>query len=84
MCHDPIYRLRFYQKDLLLTEATICFHCHNIYFYKYSGAKSPDDFTQVNFGISFDLKNAASSMKRLHTFLDNLFPNPKDRPVYPS
>jgi hypothetical protein len=70
MCHRPIYRLRFYWKNSLLVEATICFHCHNIYFYKVPGTKATDDL-QVNF---LDGKN-------LRAFLDNLFPNPKDRPV---
>jgi hypothetical protein len=80
MCHDPIYRVRFYRKDAIFTEATICFHCDNIYFYKFPGAKGPDDVMEVVFGLG--LAGRASSMAELHTFLDNLFPNPKDRPIY--
>ena len=80
MCHDPIYRVRFYRKDALFTEGTICFHCNNIYFYKFPGAKNPGDIIQVDFGIG--LTGLSSSMLKLHAFLDNLFPNPKDRPVY--
>lgn len=80
MCHDPIYRLRFYRKDTLFTEATVCFHCNNIYFYKFPGAKTPDEIMQINFGIG--LTGLAPSMLKLHAFLDNLFPNPKDRPIY--
>jgi hypothetical protein len=32
-CHAPAYRLRFYRGKSFFTEATVCFHCHNIYFY---------------------------------------------------
>jgi hypothetical protein len=32
-CHAPAYRVRFYRGANFVTEATVCFHCHNIYFY---------------------------------------------------
>jgi hypothetical protein len=81
MCHQPAYRLRFFRNNELLTEATICFHCHNIYFYKIHGANLSDE-RQVIFGSALDLAEDRPPSPELHTFLDNLFPDPKDKSVY--
>ena len=72
-CHAPAYRIRFYQKDKLLTEATICFNCHNIYFYKYAGSKKQTDHIEADFGNLFRDSDDNNSTK-LRTRLASLFP----------
>jgi hypothetical protein len=72
-CHEPGYRVRFYKNGLLLTEATVCFHCHNIYFYRYPGAKSYKDEAEVVFG-SLNPKVTDPAFAKLRTYLSVLFP----------
>jgi len=66
-CHEPGFRVRFYQAHTLLTEATICFKCHNIYFYKSAGASS-------EFSVVFNLQEKDSDPDPLHNYLASLFP----------
>lgn len=68
LCHSPAYRIRFFKNGALITEATICFHCYNIYFYKYAGAKNPEAPSEV----AFDVTSEAG--KKLRAYLGNLFP----------
>jgi len=72
-CHTPGYRIRFYEQDKLLTEATICFHCHNIYFYKYNGSTTQNAPLDVNFGAFMRDADDSQSAK-LRAYLANLFP----------
>ncbi len=71
-CHAPAYRIRFYEHGSLLTEATVCFHCQNIYFYKYPGASSHDYFEAV-FG-NMDEKHRGEKFEKLKAYLASLFP----------
>jgi len=72
-CHAPAYRFRFFSHGALLTEATVCFRCHNIYFYKYPGAKSPNDHLEVVFGIDLTSGQETRPGKGLQAFLEHLF-----------
>lgn len=68
MCHEPGYRIRFYVNNTLITEATICFRCDNIYFYKYAGAINSGEYMEAVFDAN------DSSGKKLRVYLSNLFP----------
>ncbi len=72
-CHEPGYRVRFYEHGALLTEATVCFHCTNIYFYKYPGATGYKDMAEVVFG-TFNPKHNDPAFNKLRTYLSDLFP----------
>jgi len=71
MCHAPLYRIRFYKNNALVTEATVCFHCHNIYFYKYAGAKSSEEPLDATFDFSRD----DQSYTQFRDYLSSLFPH---------
>lgn len=78
MCHEPAYRVRFFRSGSLITEATVCFHCRNIYFYK-NGAAYQEAILGSVYSLVHNDRDAGSE---LHAFLDKLFPNPKDQPVH--
>ena len=72
-CHAPAYRLRFYQGTMFLTEATICFHCHNIYFYKRpNGDASDRTVLDATFG---GLDDANKKYLLFRSYMAGLFPN---------
>ena len=78
MCHAPGYRMRFYRNGSQLIEVTICFNCHNIYFYKGGAA-----YRQVILGSLYSMSHShQDASPKLHAFLDKLFPNPKDQPIH--
>ena len=65
LCHEPGYRIRFFEKDTLVAETTVCFHCGDIYFY--------DTSTHLqNYDSNFDAKNEAGM--KLRWYLAKLFP----------
>ena len=70
---SPATESIFTKRDKLLTEATICFHCHNIYFYKTSNAKTNNKPIDVNFG-SFMRETDDSNAARFRAYLASLFP----------
>ena len=72
-CHEPGYRIRFYKNHFLITEATICFHCQNIYFYRYKLAVIPGTHLEATMGSPKSLLNP-SNYKKLQDYLSNLFP----------
>jgi hypothetical protein len=73
-CHEPAYRIRFYKFGLLLTEATVCFHCHNIYFYRYPGTLTSEQYHEVIFGVDDEMRNEDEQIKALAAYLASLFP----------
>jgi hypothetical protein len=70
LCHEPIYRIRFFKDNALLTEATVCFQCHNIYFYKHAGPEGSEEPLDA----TFSLNGADSPYKQLRSYLSSLFP----------
>jgi hypothetical protein len=72
MCHAPAYRLRFYLKSKFLTEATVCFHCHNIYFYgSPNGDGSQSPFLDATFGA---LNDTNEKYVLFRDYMAGLFP----------
>jgi len=71
MCHEPGYRIRSYRQETMLTEATVCFHCHNIYFYKYPGAKTSGEMMEAVFG---NMSDSNPGYLKLRSYLAGLFP----------
>ena len=71
-CHAPAYRLRFYQGNKFLTEATVCFHCHNTYFYsRPDGAPSKRFLLDATFGA---LDDTNKKYLRFRDYMAGLFP----------
>ena len=68
MCHFPAYRVRFFKAKTLLVEATICFHCNNIYLLK-------SDLLPEKISYSVGISDLRS--QRMQTYLSSLFPGIK-------
>ena len=65
-CHNPAYRVRFFDKNTLLLEATVCFKCMNIYFLKSDLVNDKNLFTVVF--------SSGPSSDKFRTYLSRLFP----------
>lgn len=70
MCHFPAYGLRFYRKDLLLYETTVCWKCQNFYLPSFDSAEK--EFTYGWYGFANDDK-----AKHLLKLLQRLLPHPR-------
>ena len=71
-CHAPAYRLRFYRGTRFFTEATVCFHCHNIYFYsRPDGARSKSFLLDATFG---GLDDTNKNYLHFRDYMAGLFP----------
>lgn len=70
MCHFPAYGLRFYLKDVMLYETTVCWQCQNFYLPSFDSDKK--EFTYGWYGFAND-----DNARHLLKLLQRLLPHPR-------